>query len=290
MTLLVTWFAVFGTRLFYIQISLIIYLEKNKIKCTWCGLKKYWNSKFVVYLSLQDGIYSQNMDNECLKSSCQCYSQWRRKLENFEGYGNEKFGTAGYPLENSSVLAHFLLPLDNIAIFLYFSFLYYFSLLLFFLLGIFFLGGGVPLIEHFRGKRPPSASAACGGLQRNQRNNYWRILYLPADTKSPTVLCPNNVEQTVPADITGRKIYWEEPFVTDLSTRSGEEITTTLQSHLSGSFLPIGSTTVQYAFSDWADNTVSCEFQINLMQGIYILFEGTFIRRFDSCLSLVNFV
>ncbi len=50
-----------------------------------------------------------------------CIDQWRQKLENFEGDGDEKVGVkGGYSLANSSVLAH----LDNFArsTFLFLSF------------------------------------------------------------------------------------------------------------------------------------------------------------------------
>ena len=76
---------------------------------------------------------------------------WRRKLEKFEGDGDEKnWAKGGYPLENSSVLAH--IPMDHFAtfsLFLY-SFLY-FSVQFFFFLGI--LRGTSPHYFFFWGGR-----------------------------------------------------------------------------------------------------------------------------------------
>ena len=79
--------------------------------------------------------------NVCKQYFCSIHSG-RRKLENFEGNGDEKFGVkGGYPLEKSSVLAHFFTAYGK---FYYFSWFFFpfldFSLLFFFLLGI--LGGG----------------------------------------------------------------------------------------------------------------------------------------------------
>ena len=85
--------------------------------------------------------------------------QCRRKLENSEGTGTKKkWGSGGYPLENSSVQVWpiCLLTLDNLTTFLDFSLC---SLLFFFLFGI--LGGTSPSLKILRGTRPP-ASAACG--------------------------------------------------------------------------------------------------------------------------------
>ena len=81
-----------------------------------------------------------------------CYSfEWRRKLENFEGDGNEKLGVkVGYHLENS-VLAHFFTAYREFCYFSLFFFPFlYFSLHFFFLLGI-LGGGGRSLNENLRG-------------------------------------------------------------------------------------------------------------------------------------------
>ncbi|XP_072016191.1 uncharacterized protein [Amphiura filiformis] len=90
------------------------------------------------------------------------------------------------------------------------------------------------------------------------------------DRKAPRVICPNDVEQSVPADITGRTITWKEPVVTDISTRSGEEtgeeIVLRSQSHTPGHFFPLGQTIVRYVYQDWAGNIGFCEFDVSLSE------------------------
>ena len=54
------------------------------------------------------------------------YEQWRRKLENFEGDGDEKIGVKGVtPSKIHRFWPICLLPLDNFATFLDFPFLFF---------------------------------------------------------------------------------------------------------------------------------------------------------------------
>ncbi len=72
--------------------------------------------------------------------------QWRRKLENFEWNGNEKYGVRGVPLENSLVLAHMCTDFGQLCYLSEFVFpCLYFSLLLFLLFAI--LGGTSPSLN-----------------------------------------------------------------------------------------------------------------------------------------------
>ncbi|XP_072029321.1 uncharacterized protein [Amphiura filiformis] len=109
------------------------------------------------------------------------------------------------------------------------------------------------------------------------------------DDVAPRVICPNNIEQSVPAGITGRIIRWEEPVVTDLSTRSGEEIITIAQSHGPGLFFPLGQTRVRYDYQDWAGNPGFCEFDISLSENqdeqveMFDCGDGIHIPKWKTC-------
>ncbi len=77
--------------------------------------------------------------------------QWRWKLENPEGEGDEKFGVkGGYPLENSSVLAHLFTASGQ---FCYFSWFFLFFCLFFFFLE--FLGRTSPSLKILRRDTSP---------------------------------------------------------------------------------------------------------------------------------------
>ncbi|XP_072050778.1 uncharacterized protein [Amphiura filiformis] len=86
------------------------------------------------------------------------------------------------------------------------------------------------------------------------------------DDVPPTVKCPGDINQSVPAGITGKFLIWEEPTVSDYSSRSGEKVILVSQSHTSGQLFPLGYTGVTYEYSDWAGNIAMCEFGVYLLQ------------------------
>ncbi len=82
------------------------------------------------------------------------YSHWWRKLKKFEGDGEENLGWRWViPSKTHQFWPICLLPMDNFAIFLHFSFLFIF-LLFFILLRI--LGGMAPLLKISCPPHPPS--------------------------------------------------------------------------------------------------------------------------------------
>ncbi len=100
---------------------------------------------------------------------------WRRKLKNFEGDGDEKFGVT--PSETHLFWPICLLTLDNFATFLYFSILFFF---LFGILGgtfpswkILARGGGGGRGEGRGWTCPPVVSAACANKRIVQLHSIW---------------------------------------------------------------------------------------------------------------------
>ncbi len=77
-----------------------------------------------------------------------------RKLRNFEGNRDNKFGVkGGYPLENSLVLAHLFTAYGQFCYFFLILLFVFFIFLFFFLLRI--LGGHPPHWKFYRGTHPP---------------------------------------------------------------------------------------------------------------------------------------
>ena len=65
------------------------------------------------------GLHHSLLQRSCVIDVSITFLQWRRKLENFEGDGDEKLRVkGGHPLENSSVLQSIcFLPRENFATF-----------------------------------------------------------------------------------------------------------------------------------------------------------------------------
>ena len=101
-----------------------------------------------------------------------------------------------------------------------------------------------------------------------------RVTYFSiVDTTPPEIDgCPHNIETTTELGTTSKSISWTEPTATDLSGN-----TTRTQSHQPGSDFPVGVTTVEYTFTDAANNDVTCTFSVTLEIG-YLLILHCFIR------------
>ncbi|XP_072172386.1 uncharacterized protein [Diadema setosum] len=87
------------------------------------------------------------------------------------------------------------------------------------------------------------------------------VTVFPVDTTPPTVLCVNNIVQTVELGTSGTQVAFTEPTATDISGQ------TTLVSRTAapGDFFPVGSTTVTYVFADNSGNTADpCSFTITV--------------------------
>ena len=60
---------------------------------------------------------------------------------------------------------------------------------------------------------------------------------------------------------------WREPIVEDFSGH----VIVLLQTHSSGSFFPIGTTTVSYIFRDHDNNMATCSFSVTVFAGMLLL-------------------
>ena len=88
------------------------------------------------------------------------------------------------------------------------------------------------------------------------------FLFLPGDTVPPVITsCPADQTMFVPFLSTGTAVSWTEPVVSDNSGNFD-----TLQTHASGSFFPVGDTTVTYTFRDAANNEAVCSFVVRVIE------------------------
>ncbi|XP_022082334.1 uncharacterized protein LOC110974776 isoform X2 [Acanthaster planci] len=82
------------------------------------------------------------------------------------------------------------------------------------------------------------------------------------DTVAPVVTsCPDDITQFVPFLSTGTSVTWTEPTVLDNSGAFD-----TVQTRTSGSFFPVGETTVMYTFRDAANNEAVCSFVVRVIE------------------------
>ncbi|XP_072018035.1 hyalin-like [Amphiura filiformis] len=85
------------------------------------------------------------------------------------------------------------------------------------------------------------------------------VVSTPTDTTAPVISnCPNDIQVDAPAGSTTSTVVWTEPIATD---DSGVE-PTSVKTRVPGSSFNVGSTLVVYAFSDQADNTALCTFNV----------------------------
>lgn len=83
------------------------------------------------------------------------------------------------------------------------------------------------------------------------------------DRTPPVVICPNNIVQEIALGQFGRAVTFNNPDATD---NSGS-VTLVTQSHQTGSFFQVGSTTVEFEYRDPSGNTASCTFIITIIEG-----------------------
>ncbi|XP_041463811.1 hyalin-like [Lytechinus variegatus] len=81
---------------------------------------------------------------------------------------------------------------------------------------------------------------------------------LPADTTPPNVTCPDDVFKTVELGTLKVPINFTEPSATDVSGNA----TLVFRNYSSGDEFPVGSTLVEYVFSDGSGNQASCNFTV----------------------------
>ncbi|XP_072051832.1 uncharacterized protein [Amphiura filiformis] len=87
------------------------------------------------------------------------------------------------------------------------------------------------------------------------------IITVGADTTLPTINnCPSDITQTVANAGSTATVTWTPPTATDNVTPVGQLVGT--QTHTPGSQFGVGTTAVQYAFTDAAGNTAFCTFNV----------------------------
>ncbi|XP_041463929.1 hyalin-like [Lytechinus variegatus] len=94
----------------------------------------------------------------------------------------------------------------------------------------------------------------------NQASCNFNVVVNTIDTTPPNVKCIDDVNTTTELGTSELTITFSEPSATDLSGN----VTLFSSSHLSGDEFPIGSTLLEYVFSDGSGNQESCEFSINI--------------------------
>ena len=88
---------------------------------------------------------------------------------------------------------------------------------------------------------------------------------IKVDTIPPVIMdCPDNIKTEVQPGISGSIVHWGEPKVDD---NSGE-VQLLSKTHSSGSYFPVGTTTVSYFFRDDANNVAFCVFSVTCYSGI----------------------
>ena len=83
------------------------------------------------------------------------------------------------------------------------------------------------------------------------------------DFEQPQCTPPNDIELIISLGVGGRTASWTEPRVTD----NCGVVTLQSRSHAPGDFFSTGNTRVTYRFVDAAQNSVSCGFNVNIVEG-----------------------
>ena len=81
---------------------------------------------------------------------------------------------------------------------------------------------------------------------------------LPVDTTPPNVTCPDGVSKTIELGPMKVSVNFTEPSATDISGNA----TLVSGNYSSGDEFPVGSTLVEYVFSDGSGNQASCNFSM----------------------------
>ncbi len=88
------------------------------------------------------------------------------------------------------------------------------------------------------------------------------------DTEQPVITgCPNDIQVQAPDGLTSTVVTWIEPTATD---NSGIE-PTRVRTRVPGSSFSIGTTEVQYTFSDQAGNVALCTFDVIVTRKYYMI-------------------
>ncbi|KAJ8041828.1 Hyalin [Holothuria leucospilota] len=103
-----------------------------------------------------------------------------------------------------------------------------------------------------------TVSYTCGDASGNTETCSFSVSVTAVDTTPPTLMCAQDVQETIELGRTGTAVFWTEPTATDISG------TVSLQSrsHSPGSTFPVGETTVTYVFIDNAGNSATCTFRV----------------------------
>ena len=100
------------------------------------------------------------------------------------------------------------------------------------------------------------------------RVNFYHNDCISVDTVPPSVACTADITQVIPIGSGGVVVTWTEPVATD---NSGT-VTLILKTHSPGTLFETGSTPVMYVYEDPSGNMASCEFNVTVAEGKYLLF------------------
>lgn len=95
--------------------------------------------------------------------------------------------------------------------------------------------------------------------------HFFLLNLLIVDTVPPDVFgCPEDIAMVIELGSEDPLIFWAEPFATDLGEVS------VMQNHEPGNPFPVGTSVVNYVFSDDATppNTAQCTFSVTVLTGM----------------------
>ena len=99
-------------------------------------------------------------------------------------------------------------------------------------------------------------------MQTKNLNNLYFIILI-VDSTPPSVFdCPQDVTTTTELGTEGTPVFWNKPFVTDISG-----ILQITSSHSPGQIFSTGSTFVKYFFQDGSFNVAECNFTVTVETG-----------------------
>lgn len=96
-------------------------------------------------------------------------------------------------------------------------------------------------------------------------DNDFKMVYLfvAVDTDPPMLLCPGDITIAVLIGVRSVRVDWLLPIVSDPS----QPVTLVRASHNPGEEFLVGTTTVDYAYSDARSNTGTCSFDVTIIEG-----------------------
>ncbi|XP_071797495.1 uncharacterized protein [Asterias amurensis] len=136
--------------------------------------------------------------------------------------------------------------------------------------------------EVFAGGRTP-VTYVFEDLAGNRAVCTFFVTVYEIDDEAPVIHhCPSNINKTTPVHMTsGVIVKWAEPYATDNSNL----LITVTRSHKPKTSFPAGRTTVVYTFTDSSNNSVICQFDVTVLEGICDCYvEETTLKVMSHCI------